>query len=429
MSEDRKLATIRKIAGIDPIPGADAIEKLTVDGWELVSQKGNFKPLDYCVYFEIDSFLPVRPEFEFLRDRCYKNSPHMGEGFKLKTIKLRGQISQGLALPVSELFPGAEVVDALPDNVVADAKTLVLGQDVTEVLNVKKWEPPPKGVGSSFGPSSTKGNWPEFLRKTDQERIQNCFGGVKNWIYYTKQVDFITELPDDPMFKAEGVKNADIISGDMITYYRNEGGGWIVQRRVPNAPDIIDEREMFEATIKLDGSSMTIYNYNGQFGVCSRNMELKRVEGNAFWDTAIKTGVIGTLTQMGLNLALQGELMGPGIQGNRENLEELTFYLFDVYDIEERRYWSPKERAESPIMTMLFNNPFATHRMAHVPVVDMCARPFSKEATVKDILAVSDNVKSINHPIAEGIVYKSLLLGGPSFKAISNKFLLKEKDE
>ena len=62
----RKLASIRRIAEIKPIDGADSIEAVRVDGWWVVSKKNEYNVNDLCVYFEIDSFLPVRPEFEFL---------------------------------------------------------------------------------------------------------------------------------------------------------------------------------------------------------------------------------------------------------------------------------------------------------------------------------------------------------------------------
>src|SRR5260221_575643 len=95
----RKLASIQKVLDIQPIPNADAIEVVTINGWKVVSKKGEFKIGDLCVYFEIDSFLPIKPEFEFLRKSCYRKMADGSEGFRLRTIKLRGQISQGLVLP------------------------------------------------------------------------------------------------------------------------------------------------------------------------------------------------------------------------------------------------------------------------------------------------------------------------------------------
>lgn len=109
---ERKLASVRRIADIREIPGADVIVCAVVDGWELVTQKSNnFKVGDLVVYFEIDSLLPVRSEFEFLRDKCYVSAARSvnGEGFRLKTIKLRGQTSQGLILPIESLFEITEI--------------------------------------------------------------------------------------------------------------------------------------------------------------------------------------------------------------------------------------------------------------------------------------------------------------------------------
>lgn len=100
---ERKLASIRVISEINPIPEADAIERATVDGWNVVVKKGEFKPGDLCVYCEIDSFLPVKEEFEFLRKSSYRKMSDGTEGFRLKTIKLKGQISNGLLLPLSVL--------------------------------------------------------------------------------------------------------------------------------------------------------------------------------------------------------------------------------------------------------------------------------------------------------------------------------------
>ena len=122
----RKLASIQRIWKIEPIEGADRIELAHVLGWQCVVNKGQFKPMDLAVYFEVDSFLPMAPQFEFMRASSYKNSDILGEGYRLRTMKFRGQISQGLLLPISD-FP------AIP----ADAE---LGTDVTDVLGVRKWE-------------------------------------------------------------------------------------------------------------------------------------------------------------------------------------------------------------------------------------------------------------------------------------------------
>ena len=96
----RKLASIQRIWKIESIEDADRIELAYVLGWKCVVNKGQFKPMDLAVYFEIDSFLPIRDEFEFMRKSSYKKTDIMGEGFRLKTLRFRGQISQGLLLPI-----------------------------------------------------------------------------------------------------------------------------------------------------------------------------------------------------------------------------------------------------------------------------------------------------------------------------------------
>ena len=97
----RKLASIQRVWDVKDIEDSDFLQLYSVEGWQVVGNKGDFQKGDLAVYFEIDSFLPVRPEFEFLRDGCYKNNELNGEGFLLRTRNFRGQVSQGLVLPLS----------------------------------------------------------------------------------------------------------------------------------------------------------------------------------------------------------------------------------------------------------------------------------------------------------------------------------------
>jgi len=149
----RKLATIDVVRGKTTIDGADRIEVVHVRGWQCVAKKGEFEVGDICVYFEIDSFLPIEERFEFLRKSCFRKMVEQ-EGFRLKTARFRGAISQGLALPVSS-FPeilGREI-----------------GDDVTDLLGIVKFAPP---IHACLG-GDVEGSFPSFLSKTDQERIQN----------------------------------------------------------------------------------------------------------------------------------------------------------------------------------------------------------------------------------------------------------------
>jgi RNA ligase (TIGR02306 family) len=156
----RKLASIQSVNAVEPIPNADAIEKIRVLGWWVVVKKGEHKVGDKVVYCEIDSFLPERPEFEFLRASSFKparTDPVSGQswppGFRIKTVRLRGQVSQGICFPLSILPPGAATDE---------------GADVTDALGILKWEPPlPAGMGGKV-----KGIFPGFLPKTDETRVQ-----------------------------------------------------------------------------------------------------------------------------------------------------------------------------------------------------------------------------------------------------------------
>ena len=169
----RKLVTIQTIAALNHIAGADRIEVATVLGWFLVVNKGAFKVGDRCIFFEVDSFLPIQPDFEFLRKSCYRKLADDSEGFRIKTIRLRGQISQGLALPITTL-----PLTLLPD-----------GEDVTQALGVVKYEPPLPACLSG----EAKGSFPGFLYKTDETRIQTVPGVLERHrgerFYYTEKLD------------------------------------------------------------------------------------------------------------------------------------------------------------------------------------------------------------------------------------------------
>jgi tRNA-binding EMAP/Myf-like protein len=424
MNESRKLVTIRRVASVEPIPGADKIEKITVDGWELVTQKGNFKAGDLCVYAEIDSFLPVRPEFEFLRKACFKSTKNLGDGFRIKTIKLRGQVSQGLSLPLADFFAlnketGEYAIahDAPDDTHTGGIRYEVIteGMDVTEYFGVQKYEKP---VPANLA-GTVKGNFPSFLHKTDQERIQNCYRSIENWIKYGKSE--VVEITD-PDTIANLEAGFEVVDGDQVITAFKSGDMWFERKFIENDEDAINDRSLFEATIKLDGSSMTVYHKDQTYGVCSRNLDLKRDLDNVFWKTAISGRVIEALVTIGRNVALQGEVMGPGVQGNREGFDFHRFFVFDVFDIDAGKYLTHQERMEfMKKLEALWHRDVCTHVMI-INVID-----FRNFKSVADFIQYADK-PSIRHPVGEGVVFKSMVDGSVSFKAINNHFLLTEKD-
>lgn len=342
----RKLVTIREIKDLQPIEGADFIELATIDGWYVIVKKGDFTVGDKCIYAEIDSVFPETEEFEFLRPKR----------FRIKTIKMRGCISQGIAFPMS-ILDGKKYDTDTRENPVY---TFNLGDDVTALLGVKLYEPPQSG---GLGGESL-GNFPSFVPRTDLERVQNL---DKIWDYITKQGHI---------------------------YYMTE---------------------------KLNGTSMTCYLRDEHFGVCSRNLEKKNDGKNLYWRAAINEGIEEKIRSAGKNIAVQGELIGQGVQGNPYKLEGNMFVLFDVYDIDEHKYYEYHE-------IIAFCEDYDFHM---VPILCF-ARDI--DCTIDVLLEYADGTSLLNRDtLREGIAIRMMpevyhpKIGRVSFKAISNKYLLKEK--
>ena len=261
----RKLATIAVINEIREHPDADSLELAKIRSWQVVVRKGEFKPKDLCVYCEIDSLMPERSEFEFLAPRKYR----------IKTTKLRGQVSQCIAFPLRILGGTIDVVGGIK-KVTHNRGSLWLspGTDVTEWLGVEKYEEP---IPACLG-GTAKGRFPSHSIKTDEERIQN--------------------LTDD----------------------------WEMYRNY-----------FWTATEKLDGSSCTYTIYENEFGVASRNLALKENENNSFWKYAraddVENKMRAFMKAQGLSaLTMQGELVGEGIQKNKYRLKGQEVRFFRMFD-------------------------------------------------------------------------------------------------
>lgn len=338
----RKLASIRTISETKPIQDADLIEVAVVDGWELVIRKGEFQPGDVAVYIECDAWVPhnLAP---FLSKGGEPREYGGVLGNRVRTVKLRGQVSQGLLMPLS---------------VLGDV-SVELGDDVSEQLNIQKWEAPIPAQLSG----QVSGSFPSFIPKTDEHRVQNM------------------------------VEKVTVTWADM----------------------------QFEVTLKLDGSSATVFFNDGEVGYCGRNWQFSDSEdnsGNSIIAVAKSSGLSDALVRYGKNIALQGEIMGPGVQSNREKLTKHALYIFNVYDIDNQRYYTASERHE------LLKNLDVSDAIQSVPVIGYhTPREFGG---VRELLEFADR-KSITHPIAEGVVWKSLTDPHISFKVINNRFLLKEK--
>ena len=357
----RKLASIAEITYIKPIEGADAIECAIVNGgWPVVVKKGEYQVGDVAIYLEIDSWVPheLAP---FLSKGQEPREYNGVKGERLRTVKLRGQISQGLLLPVQHNPGGLYWIT----NKNGTMDSVHLGDNVTETLGIQKWEPPiPAQLQGTM-----KGNFPHFIPKTDQERCQNL--------------------------------RKDIFE--------------------------IHKDEIYEVTTKLDGSSMTVYVKDGEVGVCSRNIDLKETEGNSFWKAARDQNIVEALAHIsedkGEEYAIQGELIGEGIQGNPEKLKGQRFYLFDIFSITEGRYLRANERYS--ILDSM-NNLYGAD-IEHVPIIDGDLRVAQAYDTIDDLLQYAEGPSLNPQTKREGLVFKSWE-SDFTFKAIANSYLLKHKD-
>jgi len=340
INEGRKLASIQTIAEIKPIEGADRIVAYRVGGWWIVDQKNKYQVGESVVMCEVDSFVPTEIA-PFLTKPDHFPKEFLGiKGERLRTIKLKGQLSQGLLLPMSVL-PNIESVGI---------GFYIEGEDVTSALGILKYEKPLPACLAG----TAKGNFPSFIPKTDQERVQNL----------SKEIQEM-------------------------------------------------QGELFEVTIKLDGSSCTIFVNGEDNGVCSRNLELKQTDTNAFWQIAVEEDVHAKLRSTGRNLALQGELIGPSIQGNYEKVAKNEFYVYDVFDIDKQAYLLPAERWD--VVQQL--------GLKHIPILTGSRR---LDHNVQQLLDMAEGEGMNKGVKREGLVFKHLH-SDFSFKAISNSYLLKEK--
>jgi RNA ligase (TIGR02306 family) len=227
--------------------------------------------------------------------------------------------------------------------------------DVSERLGIQKWEAP---IPAQLA-GDVEGPFPTVIPRTDQERIQNLTEQLKEW---------------------QG--NTDFT---------------------------------WEVTEKLDGSSMTVFVNGDSEGVCSRNWNLKETEGNTLWRVARRNDLLVKIRKTNRNLALQGELIGEGIQGNAYKVTGQDFFVFDIYDIDRGDYMTPFERR-------VFCD---THGIKHVPVL---AKEMVIQEWVTGLLTMADGQSVLNPKTGrEGLVFKSNVFDGPSFKCISNSWLLHEK--
>lgn len=395
---DRPLATIQKIDALNPIEGADRIEVANIAGWHVVVKKGEFQVGDFCAYVEIDSILPTWPEFDFMAERKYK----------VKTIKLRKQVSQGICFPLDS-------ISVLKKKF---AKGIgyywEIGEDVTELLQIKKNEP------------DVNNQSPVFNKKDRTFYARKIKPILYDWAY--------------------GIRRNPSLGRPFPSFIPKTD-----ETRVQWMAPILREYagEAFYVTEKLDGSSMTIYVKNGYFGVCSRNLEQleytrKEYKGfrkvwanfiaktfklkepgyskdNHFLRTAEKLNIKDTMMKM-RDLAIQGEILGPDIQKNKYKLTDFDFYVFNIFDIDTKRYLNLDAMKE------VCN----TLKLKMVPVVN---DNFILNHSIDELVELSKGNSVLYKRKREGIVLRPVddcngkhECSMISFKAINSDFLLENNE-
>lgn len=385
INNKRALAYIQHVTNIRPIDGADNIEQCNVLGWNLICKKGEFHEGDPCVYIEIDSKVPEREEFEFLR----------AKGFKVKTMKLGkfNCISQGLAMPQSAFKELAGLSE---------------GTDVTDILGIKYSVQEDNARKSNGDPNAKYKSMAArhqkiFKKKWARWMMRRSWGRKVMFFFFGKK-------KDNPRGFPSFVSKTD-------------------EERVENQPWRIGDGKTYIATEKLDGTSCTYAlerkgRNKFEFYVCSRNVRQQDEkqecyhDHNIYWDLAFKYNIEQHLKDF-LNqfpklkwVCIQGEGVG-SVQGNPLKLKEDDLYVFNFKDSERGRYNSIIGRAIIEKMGMKW-----------VPILGKVQMP----NTMEELKALATGKSKVNPDVMrEGIVYRSLD-GSDSFKNVSREYLLKHNN-
>lgn len=352
----RKLASVQKIASITPIPERDRIVLAQVCGWNVIVRKDEYAVGDRCVYVEIDSVLPEKPEFEFLRSKK----------FRIKTMKMGGCISQGICFPLS----------ILPK----DAKKYAVGDDVTEILGVTQYQPTMDTEQNEKGTAKPRSWW---------KRI---------WMSMT------------PKYRARGTSGfPNFISKTDET-------------RIQNAPQMLQDKEPYVATEKIDGQSGTFalvrhksripfWKDRFEYIVCSRNRRLWEKDNSSYWAVSERYRIEAALRNMIGDkewIAIQGECIAPKVQNNKYKVAEPDLYVFNLI--------APNGRYGSLIAKSIIEQ----HGMKFVPIIE---ERYTLPDTVQETLEYAHGQSAIGETLREGIVFRSQD-GKKSFKAVDPLFLM-----
>ena len=362
----RKLASVQKIKVVKPIEGADRIEIVQVLNWDCVASKGEYQVGDMVIYFEIDSLLPDIPAFEFLKGSSWSQKLNK---YKIRTHKFRGQISQGLVIPIRQL---TEIYNQINKSALSSID-YDEGDDLTALLKIEKYEPP-----VSNGPLGDIINHEWYVPKTDEERIQVCAENV---------------LPE---------------------YMKSEQGDWYT-------------------SVKLDGTSCTAGLFEDAFLIGGRNQWYKddNMYTTTVRKYITEEKLRAYQETTGMYVVFQGELCGPGIQCNRLGLKEKDWFVFTVFTSDTGKMDSYTKCDLLNMLNICEYFGLKTVPLIPSGAKFDFKTTTDIDETVENLLKYVDSIKyrtffddASPNQIAEGAVFRMNDMSY-SFKVISNKFLLK----
>jgi len=351
----RQLTRKVTIKSVSNVENSEYLDKITFkeSGWSCVTQRDTVKVGDVGVYFEIDSLLPIHPAFNFLSKNGVTTLFTGEQGYRLKTMNFRGQISQGLFLA-----------------------------------------------------------WNYMTKFFKLDKTKDSFDLDLNVIKFERQ-------PSISMY------------GDIIDFYPGHTPK-TYQDRIQNLPELFDDKTLynvaFEKTIKLEGTSTSFICLNGEISPASHNTVFEKNEKFLPWKYFSDNGFDKACLRLKRNITIQGEFVGPKIQGNIENFKEFHFFIFNIFDIDNSEFLSSEERLDVISQINEFRDNSDGEELKHVPILDKKSFPFFKGQSMDNLIKDADG-KSINAKRREGLVYKSIdKINGDflQFKIISNKYLQRD---
>lgn len=400
----RQLATIRQVKQVIPIQGADRIAVAHMDGlgWDVVVDKTQTHPGALVVFFQIDSALKADDtRYSFL------GKPRLsakGSVYVLKTKKLRGVVSQGLVLPVKD-FPQI----SNPKN----------GDDVTQTLGVMKWDEislarAAQTAAVSKSPSGcsniVRSDMPPFFPVTDQMRIQ----ADTTLFDKAKDIDFTVEVKADGSSMSVYYVDSEYDHCNFAVCSHHRKLQWRVVPLMQRIQWAIKAKGIWNKLCRAYKAVVGWYkdrNYSG-------------TTGDAFLDFAINNNFKQQLKAIYIrtnrNLVFQGQLVGPKLNGNRDRYTENHFLLFDIFDVDNKRYMLPAQRRD-------FYTTYLSSFMQCVTTKELACKVLSVYDSVQKIQKYATFMTPRGY-MAQGIVCKSNSYPYVHFKCVSRQYLLKHKD-